>query len=386
MKNELKIVDVNKEVEKIQDKLCKKYPEFINKKDLFDFQAEYDPNISFNENFKEIEKQLLMIGLIKHTPTNEELKQYEEEQKKFQQMLLEEEKRNLDEMMNERYEQIIKRNTPEIDKFFRNIRDNINMVCDYNEHHCLLLLGKAGLGKTYNTVMTLKKKGKNFYLQTGNISPLSMFHLLYTFRKENDVLIFDDTQSLLKNRDSLSVLNSAIWSPTGIRICMWKTTKKLMCPNIFEFKGKIIFIANNLPKNEPIFSRALIYTHNLNYHEILEVMYEKAKTKHEILTKEERIDIVNWIRENTDETTLDMDLRLQNKIELAYIYSKDNGLNWKEIAKTFIKGDEIKRIVKEICEQFTTVKEQNKKWIEETGLSPRTLQRIKADMGLTKRR
>ena len=124
---------------------------------------------------------------------------------------------------------------------------------------------KAGLGKTHTTVKTLSKHNKEFKSIIGNISPLELYHTLYEWRNCN--LMFDDTAGLLSNKASMSLVMAATWSPTGRRIVQWLTTsKKLKCPPQFEFRGKVFFIANDIPKNiEPTISRSLRYVQSFTY-------------------------------------------------------------------------------------------------------------------------
>jgi hypothetical protein len=210
----------------------------------------------------------------------------------------------------------------------------------------------------------------------GNISPLELFHTLYEYRNSNNVIVFDDTHGLLKNKQSMSLLMSAMWNPTNKRIVSWLTTsKKLKCPEQFEFKGKIIFIANELPEDiKPVVSRCLEYELSFSYWDILKIMAEISKQPHPSLTREERQMIFNWIKDNTDETTKDFDLRLQKKIETLYEYNKDN---WQELALKLINRDEDLAVIKQLMKEYTTTKTQVQKWIEITGKSRMTFFRKK---------
>lgn len=377
-------------VDKLKTQLIKKYPELINKIDTFDFNSEYDTTLTYQENYKQILEKLKQLGLIEKFKENKIRdidKIYQEQEQLWKQKMLEEELKELREIQEKRYSEIIAKQNTEIQKYYLELEHNINMLLNYNEHYGLIILGKAGIGKSFNTAITLKKMGFNFYIQTGNITSLSLFHLLYAYRKEKDVLIFDDTQALLKNKETLSLLNSALWCVEGTRILMWKsTTKKLMCPQTFEYRGKIIILANQLPKNEPIFSRTLTYNLDFSREELIELMYEIAKQEHKKLTKDERIFIVNWIKDNTDEATSNFDLRLQRKIELIYTYCKDNNIlnEFEKLAKKQIETDELRIKALQLIKSNKPIKELNKEWTEETGLSYKEFQRIRREMGLTR--
>jgi hypothetical protein len=206
-----------------------------------------------------------------------------------------------------------------------------------------------------------------------------MFHILFKHRK-NRILIFDDTQGLLNNKQTMSLLLSALFTarPSGKRVVEWLTTsKKLKCPPFFQFESKIIIVANDIPSNiAPLVSRCFRYTLRMEYVDKLKLMYEIAKMPHK-LSKEERFMVVDWIKDNTCEATADMNLRLQAKIELLYEFNKDK---WQELAKSLIELDCDLVIVKDIISTTTSAKEQVRKFIEQTGMSRATFFRLKAEL------
>jgi hypothetical protein len=289
--------------------------------------------------------------------------------------MMEEERRIIQEQIRKGYEEIKKNVNPELDKYFWKLKSFLDILLNSDEVHSLILRGNPGIGKTYYTIQELVRKNIDFSFYSGQISPLEMFHILYENR-ENKVIVFDDVAPLLNNRSSFGILLQALWSPSGKeRVCEWHTTsKKLKCPSIFTFKSKIIFITNEIPKNiEPLISRCLNFTLEFSYSELISLMYSIAKLPHPKLTKEERFEIVDFIRDHSSPATKNFSLRTQKMVEFLYLYCRDR---WKELALEILKPDPELEIVRQLMEEYSSTKEQVKRFIE-YGYSRATFFRLK---------
>lgn len=282
-----------------------------------------------------------------------------------------EEKEYLKSLIERDLEAIKNSSSVELDKYYAKLKSMLNILVNNDEIYSLFLIGDIGTGKTFNTIRFLVERNIPFEYVVGNISPLEMYHILY--ENKNGLIIFDDTQALIRNKQSLSILLSALWSATGHRIIEWRTTsRKLKAPSIFEFCGKIIFCLNEIPQDVDIrtlLSRCFTYELSFDYYTMLKIMYEIAKLPHKHLTKEERIMIVDFIRDNSSPATKDFNLRLQKKIEIIYRYDKEN---WKELALELLKPDSDLLLVKQLVEKNIKVKDAVKEWCELTGKSRRS--------------
>ena len=172
------------------------------------------------------------------------------------------------------------------------------------------------------------------------------------------------------------MLNALYSNAGGDRKISWNSSKLKDIPNEFILKANIILIINEIPKNlgrDLINSRCLNYEFKFNNFEILAIMKAIADTKHPKLSKEERHKIIDYITEYVDETTLNFDLRVQNKIENLYIYDKNS---WKDLAKPLLNTKNEKlMLLKNLIKECSDIKEVKNKWIDETGLSIRQYQR-----------
>jgi hypothetical protein len=79
------------------------------------------------------------------------------------------------------------------------------------------------------------------------MSALGLYCKLYHFKEKDNVLVFDDCDSILLEDLSLNILKAALDSKRTRRIC-WNTEAYRLreegVPSSFEFKGSAIFITN----------------------------------------------------------------------------------------------------------------------------------------------
>lgn len=350
-----------------------KVKEFIDNKtdfdsDTIDVEHHVDSSLSLTENLNQI-KSLLLV-----TPLNTE---------KAEQEIKEEYYKHIQEEREKELEKIKNSSSPDIDKYFSKLEKFINVLLK-SKNTCLFELGDPALGKSYNTIRILKKENVPFKSKSGNITPLELYNFLYEIeRSEAEVVIFDDTQSLVANVQSMSLLMEAMWSIDNIRMLNWNSsTKKLIAPKEFQFTKKIIFIMNDVPNTvmmDVLLTRTIVYDINFDYKTRINLMYEIAKLKHEKLNTEQRMEIVDFIKDNSDESTLGLNLRLQKKIEEIYIYEKES---WKDLGLILMKKDENLREILSIINNSVSMKEAEKLFIQKGLGSRATFYRYKKRLGL----
>lgn len=350
----------------------------FNEKDsqMFDLSAEMDRSLSYEENKRIIrEKITSFFQYIK--PTREEIKTREEQEKaeRIKEREEEEEKSRI-----EFYKKIesIKENNLIESKLYEIPTEYIKAVCKGNIKG-MLFCGCAGVGKTYLTRQILLKEGISFIESRGVSSALALYHFLYKNNDEKKVLLFDDVHGLINNPNAFSILLGALWDG----LISWNTTSdKLEAPAQFLFKSKIIIIANeiqNIAGAEILKSRCLCYSLNFSWKEKIEVMYLIANQSHQNLSKEERIKIVDFIKENTDNSNIELDLRTQQKIENLYLYNREN---WQELAKPLLKKDKILNILVNALKNSGTIREAEQEFIKESGLSRASFYRYRDKLSL----
>ena len=262
-----------------------------------------------------------------------------------------------------------------LEEYFFHMRHYIELVTKSKDVHSLFLLGSAGIGKTHSTIAKLKELKADYVYMNGNISPLALYEFLYT--QNGRVIVFDDTQGLIRSKNSIALLLGALWSPEEKRLISWNTTSKILenIPSQFEFTGKIIFIMNEVPKNvdfQTLISRCFFFKVDFDHKTLLDMMCQIAKFP----------EVFKHIKAQTSPGTKHFDLRLLKKLETIYQYDKEH---WKLLSRPFLEVDKEKEIVAQLIASGLAGKKAVREFKRQTGLSQRTYYRIKNEVNLNEK-
>lgn len=176
-----------------------------------------------------------------------------------------------------------------INERFEIMQDYVEMVAQRNLASALVT-GEGGLGKSYTVMNTLRYSGlkditkmdigarfdgaRGYVVVKGYSTAKGLFRTLYENR--NQIIIFDDCDSVLKDPNAVNILKAALdsydtrivtWNAEG-----WGSDEDL--PKSFEFTGGVIFISN-LPKSkvpQAIRSRAMCADVSMTRAEVIERM------------------------------------------------------------------------------------------------------------------
>jgi hypothetical protein len=120
----------------------------------------------------------------------------------------------------------------------------------------MIVSGPPGVGKSFGVekvlgkhdlVATLGERAPKYEVVKGAMSALGLYAKLYQYADKDNVLVFDDCDSVLLDDLSLNILKAALDSKKTRKI-HWNTDSfKLRnegIPDSFEFKGSAIFITN----------------------------------------------------------------------------------------------------------------------------------------------
>jgi hypothetical protein len=231
------------------------------------------------------------------------------------------------------------------------ILDVLTEACTVGNARALIVSGPAGLGKSYTVEKRLNEWDPNQINHTiikGYVRATGLIKLLYSYREENQVIVFDDADAIFFDDISLSLLK-AVCDTTERRVVSWLSEGKLfsdetveIIPRSFEFKGTIIFISNY------DFDAMIDRGHKLAPH--LEALVSRShyidlamKTRRDYLvrirqvikqgllgelTLEERSDVIMFIEENSEKLR---ELSLRMAIKLGSLRKQGN--DWQRIAK-----------------------------------------------------
>ncbi len=176
-----------------------------------------------------------------------------------------------------------------INERFQIMEDYVDMVAKGELASCLVT-GEGGLGKSYTVMKSLKASGlqdisqmeigarfggkRGYVCVKGYSTPKGLYRTLYENR--NQVIVFDDCDSVLKDPTAVNVLKAALDS-YDVRIVSWNSEGwggDDDLPRSFIFEGGVIFISN-MPKHkvpQAIRSRAMCADVGMTRAEIIERM------------------------------------------------------------------------------------------------------------------
>lgn len=119
----------------------------------------------------------------------------------------------------------------------------------------LIVSGPPGVGKSqivedvlerYTLVESLGGKKKHEVIK-GAMSPIGLYCKLYKFADKDNVIVFDDCDSIFTDEVSLNILKAALDSK-ATRTIHWNTDSHKLrnegVPDQFQFAGSVIFITN----------------------------------------------------------------------------------------------------------------------------------------------
>jgi len=219
----------------------------------------------------------------------------------------------------------------------------------------MIIFGENSLGKSYVVLNSFSEDKIPFIYHRGHITTLELYQFLYKHRKEN--IVFDDVD-ILDNIINLNMFKSCLDSDMRV-VCYSTSSDKLKVPNRFIFQGTIIIILNKKPSKNADLSavegRVINYELSMDYKTKVKVMFELAQQKYKDITKDDRMIIINWIKDNTTEVTENFNLRTMFLIFEMFRFDK---VNWKGMAKHILIEDEEMRAIlngmdwKDWCEEF----------------------------------
>jgi hypothetical protein len=136
--------------------------------------------------------------------------------------------------------------------------EDMTKACKKGNVRAMIVSGPPGVGKSFGVEKVLGKhdliadiagdsKLKKYEVVKGAMSAIGLYCKLFQYADKDNVIVFDDCDSVLLDDLSLNILKAALDSKKTRRI-HWNTDSfKLRnegVPDSFEFKGSAIFITN----------------------------------------------------------------------------------------------------------------------------------------------
>lgn len=132
------------------------------------------------------------------------------------------------------------------------ILDVLTEAALFGDARSVIVSGPAGLGKSFNVdkqLATWDPDQVNHTIVKGFIRPTGLYKLLYDYREQGQVIVFDDADSVFFDDVSLNLLKS-VCDTTDIRRVSWLAETRMetddgeKLPRSFIFEGTIVFITN----------------------------------------------------------------------------------------------------------------------------------------------
>jgi len=375
---------MNKALKKtILKRVCLKYDVPC---DLIDLEAVCDSQMHTSEELRALTDQYIQ-PLMKDKARDEyakdkldlkgEVERIERERNRIEQEFAEEE-------FEQALEGIVSNASSEVDKYYLTTDDYIEMVGAGYEN-ALIITSAGGMGKTYRTLMKLKKMGAKFHYKSGYTTPLAFYKYLWRNNEPDTTIVLDDFDAIFKSPQGVANLKQALWAPTKERIIEWDTTsdKAKDVPSKFKFQARVIFLMNKLPDNadvSAVITRALFHKIHFKFPTLIQLMFEIAKQPSGKHTKKERLTIMQFIRNNANPSVKDLNIRTLFKAYDCYAYAKAEGKDWHRLVKEMLEPDETVAYVIELESQELKVGDRVAKFVRNGFGSRATYYRVKQEL------
>ena len=178
----------------------------------------------------------------------------------------------------------------------KNIDSYIDVLLN-SDIHLLIIGGPPGVGKSSEVLKYIQEMGfiedEHFVYETGYITPLALFRSLSKSRilQEPKLIIYDDIDSILKNKISIGILKGALADVRGVRTVSYQSSTSKDNDQSFEFNGKVILILNDIGNNkmiEPLLDRGIFYNIELSKQELGTHIEECLVSMFPTMDKEEK--------------------------------------------------------------------------------------------------
>lgn len=264
--------------------------------------------------------------------------------------------------------------------------------------HALFVFGaQGGLGKSRTILKTLAEEGTSPILINSHVTPLALYTLLWQHRDE-EILFFDDVDSMFSSMPHLGLLRSALWGQP--RVVTYSSSQQNGLPQSFETTARFVFAANVVPKKNDAFkavlSRCDIFELSASNEEVIEMMRSLAAHGFNGITADECETVIDFVAEHSEDRQLS--LRLLGPSLRKVKYAREAGIDWRPLVRSQLqtlgrkveatkrldnRGKDVRALEDAIRRHPESVAEQQAVWCRATGKSRasfyRTLSRFRVE-------
>jgi hypothetical protein len=258
---------------------------------------------------------------------------------------------------------------------FDAIRELVDVLILSDEVHVLALESAPGLGKSSTIEAALQVMGARYRSVGSYSTALHLYNTLSTALK-NEILILDDCAGLFTNDVSMAILKGATWASAGHggeRRVKWGSTTSLKAVDEYSFQGKLILIANHIPRgedNRAFLQRAMHLKVDLSDKELAQLLTEAANSeKHfEDVTLASEVSsylVKNLSRYNSSEINI-------RTLRKGYEIAKLKPDSWQTLLEKILPKTSPDDIVRQLQKSSMSVVEQAKEFTRVTKMSERS--------------
>jgi hypothetical protein len=237
------------------------------------------------------------------------------------------------------------------------ILDQMTKATIAGDVRAMIVVGPPGVGKSYGVEKQLEHSGLfdqlsgrrvKYEVIKGAMTPIGLYCTLYKHSDKNNVIVFDDCDSVFQDDLSLNILKAALDSGKKRRI-YWNSDSAMLrregVPDMFDFKGSCIFITNlqfqNLKSKklqdhlEALQSRCHFIDLTLNTLRDRFLRIKQIYLKGELFadydfSPEQGDEVINFMETNQNRLR---EISLRMALKIADL-TKVSGDNWKALAAT----------------------------------------------------
>ena len=237
-----------------------------------------------------------------------------------------------------------------LNKHYTTLAQQVQGVAEGRWH--LVINGPTGSGKT-----EFVKKVLGVYAETsptfnsGSISAVGLYKLLFENRAKGQVLVIDDSDSIFDSTEAVEVLKAALDTQPSKTVSWTKYSQALAkdgVPTEFMYEGRIIIITNRVkdrktPKNKtdrqlmPLWSRTMFFAAGLPNRawevESIKMFYAAGQVRcfvEKQIGAEGQSEIIDFVETHKEELN-DINFRLLSQLSDLYLaFGKDG--SWKDHA------------------------------------------------------
>jgi|AKVG01.1.fsa_nt_gi hypothetical protein len=365
---------------------------------LIDFESIIDTELSDGENWRKIDNQVKKhmdpdAKLDEETPHKDEIAAKEREiQEKYIEEIEKDKKLDLHKQFKDDMHE-------EVQSFYSMFNYYLKSICR-GHHTSFMVNADPGIGKSYQTTQTLiNEVGEDKFTKSPAVaSPFQFYKQLWELEEsQQDILVLDDIEGLLRSKKALAILKQATWTETEDRFVGWNSSPSKLqtkngkdIPKEFKFTGKLIMIFNEVPEDDIIFEslrdRCFYYELSFDYEQKCQLLRALAdKGMGYDVDQADREEIASWLIDVSNPATSDLNLRT---FELALKHFKgardiqDIDVTWRDVIRTNMDIDRKLEAAREVIKDpsLTSPGERQDEFKSMTGLSKRTYRNAREEL------